>query len=43
MSNEQSLYNYHIISKGILTVRDLIDASRQLLGWTESKTEVSLK
>ena len=36
-SNEESLYNYHFISKGILTVRDLIDASGQLLGWTEAK------
>ena len=36
-SNEQSLYNYHFISIGILTVRDLIDASGQPLGWTEAK------
>ena len=34
MSNEESLYNYHFISKGILTVRDLTDPSGQLLGWT---------
>ena len=39
MSNEESLYNYHFNSKGILTVPDLIDASGQLLEWTE----VSLK
>ena len=37
MLNEESLYNYHFISKGILTVRDSIDASGQLLGWTEAK------
>ena len=42
MSNEQSLYNYHFISKGILTVRDLTDASGQLLGWTEAKQKYRL-
>ena len=42
MLNEQSLYNYHFISKGILTVRDLIDASGQLLGWTEAKQKYHL-
>ena len=42
MSNEQSLYNYHFISKGILTVTDLIDASGQLLGWTEAKQKYHL-
>ena len=35
-SHEQSLYNCHFISKRILTVRYLIDASGQLLGWTEA-------
>ena len=39
MSNEEILQNYHFISQEILTVRDLIDASGQLFGWTE----VSLK
>ena len=42
MSNEESLYNYHFISKEILTVRDLIDASGQLLGWTEAKQKYRL-
>ena len=42
MSNEQSLYNYRFIFKGILTVRDLIDASGQLLGWTEAKQKYHL-
>ena len=37
MSNEESLYNYHFISEGILTVRDLIDVSIQLLGRTEAE------
>ena len=41
-SNEQSLYNYHFISKGIFTVRDLIDASGQPLGWTEAKQKYHL-
>ena len=42
LSNEQSLYNYHFMSKRILTVRDLIDASGQLLGWTEAKQKYHL-
>ena len=37
MSNEESLYNYYFISK-----RDLIDASGQLLGWTEAKQKYHL-
>ena len=43
MSNEESLYNYHFISKGILTVRNLIDASGQLLGLTEAKQKYHLR
>ena len=42
MSNKESLYNYHFISEGILTVRDLIDASGQLLGWTGAKQKYHL-
>ena len=42
MSNEQRLYNYHFISEGILTVRDSIDASGKLLGWTEAKQKYHL-
>ena len=42
MSNVESLYNYHFISKGILTVQDLVDASGQLLGWTEAKQKYCL-
>ena len=42
MSNEQSLYNYHFISKGNLAVQDLTDASGQLLGWTEAKQNYHL-
>ena len=42
MSNEESLYNYHFISKGLLTIRDLIDTSGQLLGWTEAKQKYHL-
>ena len=42
MSNEESLYNYHFISKVILTVRDFIDASAQLFVWTEAKQKYHL-
>ena len=42
MSHEPILYDYHFISKGILTVRDLIDASGKLLGWTEAKQKYHL-
>ena len=42
MSNEESLYNCHFISKGLLTIRDSIDASGQLLGWTEAKQKYHL-
>ena len=42
MSNEESPYNYHFISEEILTIRDLIDASEQLSGWTEAKQKYHL-
>ena len=42
MLNEESIYNYHFISKGISTIRDLIDASGELLGWTEAKQKYHL-
>ena len=42
MSNQESPHNYHFISKGLLTGRDLTDASGQLLGWTEAKQKYHL-
>ena len=42
MLSEKGLYNYHLISRGILTVRNLVDASVQLLGRTEAKQNYHL-
>ena len=41
VSNEEGLENCHFISEEILTVRDLIDASGQLLGWQKQNRSIT--